>query len=135
MSYVSIYISKEQWENSPFTKGLKDFNKIKKGINFDLLCFSFDYKIHTYDDMKSHANGKHNIFIDLNELTLICFECKKKYNIQLIKNKLSNEQKTFIQLITERLNKYPKFLTHEEIYEIKYNKLISDFSSGKYNSY
>ena len=66
-------ISKEQWENSPFTKGLKDFNKIKKEINFDLLCFSCDYKIHTYDDMKSHANGKHNIFIDLNELTLICF--------------------------------------------------------------
>ena len=59
-------------------------------------------------------------------------ECKRKFNLTLIKDNLSIEQKTYIQSIIERYPICPKFLTSEEIYEIKYNKFISDFSSGKF---
>ena len=70
----------------------------------------------------------------MNEVTIICMECKRKYNLVLIKDKLTNEQKFYIQSIIERYPIYPKFLTQEEIYEIKYNKLVKEFSSGKYKN-
>ena len=115
-------------------KGLKDFMKIKKEIIFQLLCFNCTDKIHNYEELKSHTKKNHNIFIDLNEITIICMECKRKFNLTLIKEKLSLKQKIFIQTILERFPICPKFLTKEEIAEIKYNQLISDFSSGKYKS-
>ena len=125
-------ITKKQWDKSPFINGLKDFMKIKKEIIFQLLCFSCTDKIHSYEELKNHTSKKHNIFIDLNEITIICMECKRKFNLILIKDKLSIEQKIYIQKILERFPICPKFLTKEEISEIKYHKLISDFSSGKY---
>ena len=127
-------ITKEEFENSPFIKGLKDFMKIKKEIIFQLLCFNCTDKIHNYEELKNHTKKNHNIFIDLNEITIICMECKRKFNLTLIKEKLSLKQKIFIQTILERFPICPKFLTKEEIAEIKYNQLISDFSSGKYKN-
>ena len=61
-------------------------------------------------------------------------ECKRKFNLVLIKDKLTNEQKFYIQSIIERYPICPKFLTQEEIYEIKYNKFVKDFASGKYKN-
>ena len=126
--------TKEQFENSPIINGLKNFYEIKKEIIYDLLCFSCNDKIHTYDDLKSHKTKNHNIFIDMNEVTIICMECKRKFNLSLIKDKLTNEQKFYIQSIIERYPICPKFLTQEEIYEIKYNKFVKDFASGKYKN-
>ena len=108
--------------------------KIKKEIIFQLLCFNCTDKIHNYEELKNHTKKNHNIFIDLNEITIICMECKRKFNLTLIKEKLSLKQKIFIQTILERFPICPKFLTKEEIAEIKYNQLISDFSSGKYKN-
>ena len=125
-------IKNQQFENSPIINGLKNFFEIKKEIIFDLLCFSCNDKIHSYDDLKSHTKKNHNIFIDMNEITIICMECKRKFNLALIKDKLTNEQKSFIQSIIERYPICPKFLTQEEIYEIKYDNLVKEFSSGKY---
>ena len=70
----------------------------------------------------------------MNEVTIICMECKRKFNLVLIKDKLTNEQKFYIQSIIERYPICPKFLTQEEIYEIKYNKFVKDFASGKYKN-
>ena len=127
-------ITKEQWKKSPIIEGLKDIHKIKKDLIFDLLCFSCDEKMKTYEELKSHTTKNHNIFIDMNELMIVCMECKRKFNLTLIKDKLTTEQKTFIQSIIERFPICPKFLTPEEIFEIKYNKLVKDFSSGKYKN-
>ena len=127
-------ITKEEFENSFIIKGLKDIYKIKKDVIFDLLCFSCDDKIKTYEELKSHTTKNHNIFIDMNELMIVCMECKRKFNLALIKDKLTIEQKTYIQSIIERFPICPKFLTPEEIYEIKYNRLVKDFSSGKYKN-
>ena len=127
-------ITKEEFENSPIIKGLKDIYKIKKDVIFDLLCFSCDDKIKTYEELKSHTTKNHNIYIDMNELMIVCMECKRKFNLTSIKDKLTIEQKTYIQSIIERFPICPKFLTPEEIYEIKYNRLVKDFSSGKYKN-
>ena len=127
-------ITKEQYDKSPFINGLKEFTNIKKEIIFELLCFSCTDKIHSYEELKNHTSKNHNIFIDLNEITIICMKCKRKFNITLVKDKLSIKQKIYIQTILERFPICPKFLTHEEISEIKYYKLISDFSSKKYKN-
>ena len=128
-------LTKEDWEKSPFIKVVNDYVKIKEEIIFDLLCFSCDNKIHIFDELKSHHNNKkHNIYIDLNELSIICMECKSKFSINVIKDKLTLEQKTSLGLIIERFPICPKFLTEEEIFQIKYNKFISNFISGKYKN-
>ena len=127
-------ITKDEWNNCAITNGLKDFFEIRDQINFDLLCFFCIDKIHNYDELINHTIKGHDIFIDLNELNIICMKCKHKSNIILIKDRLSFEQKNYIQSIIERFSICPKFLTFEEIYEIKYNKLVTDFSSGKYKN-
>ena len=125
-------IKDEQWKKSPFIQGVKDFFDIKQDIIYDLICFSCGIKLHTYDELKSHTNNQHNFFIDLNELTIICMECKRKFKLIMVKDKLSIEQKIYIQAINERCPINSKFLTEEEIFECKYNELISDFSFEKY---
>ena len=125
-------INKEQWEKISFTKELKQFHTTKKKNTFNFMCFSCSDKINTYEELKSHSANNHNIFINISELTIVCMKCKEKFNMNLIKDKLSSEQKIIIQSIIEDFPDYPKFLTEEEIYEIKYNQLISDFISGKY---
>ena len=127
-------ITKEQFNKTPFINGLKEFMNIKKEIIFELLCFSCTDKIHSYEELKNHTSKNHNIFIDLNEITIICMECKRKFNIALIKDKLLINQKIYIQTISERIPINSQFLTKEEISEIKYYQLISDFSSGKYKN-
>ena len=127
-------ITKDELNNSSITNGLKDFFETKTQINFDLLCIFCNDKIHNYEEFENHTIKGHDIFIDLNELNIICMKCKNKSNIIFIKDKLSFEQKYYIQSIIERFPICPKFLTPEEIYEIKYNKLIKEFSSGKYKN-
>ena len=126
-------LTTEQWEKSLFAEELKLFYRNNKKTNFNLLCFSCNDKINTYNDLKSHSEkNNHIIFINLYELTIICMKCKEKFHFNLIKNNLSLNQKIIIQTITESSPYYPKFLKKEEIYQIKYNQLINDFISGKY---
>ena len=125
-------IKNEQWEKSHIINGLKDFLNIKADIFYDLLCFFCNDKIHTYEALKSHTNKQHKIFININELTIICMECKSKFSLLLIKDKLTIEQKAFIESIIERYPLCKKFLNDEEILKIKYDKFITNLSYGKY---
>ena len=127
-------ITKDEWNNSPVTIGLKNYYEIKAQINFDLLCLFCIDKIHNYDELENHAIKGHYIFVDLNELNIICMKCKHKSNMIFIKDRLSFEQKIYIESILERFPICPKFLSPGEIYEIKYNKLVTDFTSGKYKN-
>ena len=125
-------MTKDDWEKSPIIKGINSYLK-KSEIIFDILCFSCNEKLHTYRKLKSHNKSKnHNIYLDLNEVNIICMECKLKFNINLIKDKLSVEQKISIQKILDTFPLRPKFLTIEERFDIKYNKFANDFTSGKY---
>ena len=127
-------MTKNDWENSPNINGLNSYVK-KSEIIFDILCFSCEEKLNTYSKLQSHKSSKnHNIYLDLNEVNIICMECKLKFNINLIKDKLSINQKILIQTILDTFPIRPKFLTNEEKYDIKYNKFVNDFASGKYKN-
>ena len=66
--------------------------KIKKEIIFQLLCFNCTDKIHNYEELKNHTKKNHNIFIDLNEITIICI-AKNIYSNNF--RKISNMSKIF----------------------------------------
>ena len=65
-------INKEQWEKNSFTKELKQFYNTKKKNTWNYICFSCNDKINTYEELKSHLANNHNIFININELKIIC---------------------------------------------------------------
>ena len=126
-------VTEEEWEKSPFINGVKDFIKINKDMVYPLLCFSCTDKIYNYDGLNyHHTNNKHHIFMDLNELFIVCMECNCKFNMNLIKDKLTLEQKASIGIVIQRFPITPKFLTSEEIFEIKYKRFIKEFIKGKY---
>ena len=127
-------LTKEDFAKSPVIKGLTLYTK-KVDIIFGIICFSCNKIFHNYAKLNSHKNEQnHNIYFDLNEVAIVCLECKQKHNLIFVKDKLSIEQKAAIESIIEKYPICPKFLTKEEIFEIKYNKLVNNFINGKYKN-
>ena len=129
-------ITKEEWEKAEFINGVNEYIPKKDVFIYDILCFICNEKFNTYDDINNHfTTKKHDFYIDLNDLKMICMECKIYSSLLLLKeNKLTAEQKKSIQMLLEKIPLPPPFLTFEEIFEIKYNKFIEDFTSGKFKN-
>ena len=125
-------LTKENFTNEQFSSKLNLYGDNTNNI-FDILCVSCGEKIKLYNKLKNHnATSGHNIYLNLNDLSVICMECKKKFNIVFIKDKLPLIQKIYIQTIIDQYPIKPKFLTKEEIFEIKYESFIDNFKNGKY---
>ena len=125
-------LTQENFENAQLSLALNKYVE-KADIIFDILCVSCGEKIDIYDDLKAHkATKEHNIYLNLNDFTIICMECKQKFSISFIKDKLPLKQKINIQIIIDHFPIRPKFLTKEEIFEIKYDGFVNRFISGKY---
>ena len=128
-------ITKEEWEKSEFIKGVKTYSEIKNLYIYDILCFTCNEKFNTYDDINTHYTTKnHEFYIDLNNLQMICMKCKQHSGLILLKDKLTSDQKSSIQFLLEKISFPLHFLTEEEVLELKYQKFVEDFASGKYKN-
>ena len=127
-------LTQENFENAQLSSNLNKYVE-KADIIFDILCASCGEKIKEYDDLKNHkATKEHNIYLNLNDFGIICMECKHKFSISFIKDKLPLKQKINIQMIIDHFPLRPKFLTKEEIFKIKYDDFVNRFISGKYKN-
>ena len=89
-------------------------------------------------------NPTHNILINLVNLNIVCYECNKinengevNFNMNIISSNEDIEKiKLHIQYLTENKNKEPfyEYYTKEEIYSIKYKKLIENFKKKKFKN-
>ena len=125
-------LTQENFENAQLSSILNEYVE-KADIIFDILCISCGEKIKKYDDMENHkATKEHSIYLNLNDFSIICMECKQKFSISYVKDKLPIKQRINIQKIIDHFPLRPKFLTKEEIFKIKYNDFVNRFISGKY---
>ena len=108
------------------------------------LCLSCGEKMKLKEDFLTHhkKNPTHNILINLVNLNIVCYECNKinengevTFKINIINSNEDIEKiKLHIQYLTENRYGKPfnKYYTKEEIYSIKYKKLIENLKQKKF---
>ena len=109
-------------------------NKDKDISLFGGICLICGDKIHYYEDLEKHYNiQKHTIYINIKDSTIVCMECKSQYNITIIDD---IKYRILFQFLFEKNINIPnetKLLSKEEIYEIKYKKIINNFKNKKFS--
>ena len=111
-----------------------DKPKDKMNENFCGLCLICGDRLDSLLDLDKHVNAqKHILYINFCDLTIICMECKSKYDIGLID---ILKYRILFQYLDEKGANLPnntKLLTTEEIYNIKYQKIIDNFKNNKFS--
>ena len=110
------------------------------------LCLTCGEVMKSKEDFFTHheKNTVHNILINLINLNVVCYECNKvnengevNFNMNIISSNEDKEKiKIYIQYLVE--NKYGKpfnkYYTKEEIYSLKYKRLIESFKQKKFKN-
>ena len=108
--------------------------KIKKNDSYKCLCLSCGEIINSLESINNHYKNKnHKIFINFEKSIIICNECNAQYDLKLLKD--IKKYKILFQILKEYgiiFSLDSKFLTKEEIYEVKYNKFTNNFKKGKF---
>ena len=103
---------------------------------FDGLCLVCGDRLDNLESLDEHYNKqKHKLLMNLLDFTVICMECKSKYDFVLMND--LKKYRILFQRLTEKELKLPKevkLLTKEEIFKIKYEKFINDFKNNKFKS-
>ena len=98
-------------------------------------CLSCGETIYNEVNLNEHYNGKkHNLYANLIDFTIICFECKSKYRMELMND--VKKYKILYQYLEDMGLSLPegiKLFTKEEIHEIKYNELKQNFKDKKFS--
>ena len=127
-------LTQENFKDTQLFLKLKKYAE-KGDYMFDILCISCGEGIKFYHDLKNHkATKEHNIYLNLNEFSILCTDCKQKFSITFIKDKLPLKLKIYIQIIIDHFPLRPKFLTKEEIFQIKYLNFVNKFKAGGYKN-
>ena len=117
-----------------FKSTIKLLQQYKDKMIFTGLCLICGDKIYYPKDLHKHFNAqKHKLYINLLDFTIICMECKSKYNIELMDD---IKYRILFQYLNEKglnLPKEAKLLTKEEIHNIKYQKIINEFKNKKFS--
>jgi len=117
-----------------FKIALRNLQNNKDDIIFAGVCLICGDRIDNLDSLDKHYNAqKHKLYINLLDFTIICMECKNKYNLDLMNDK---KYRILFQYLYEKEIELPnqiKLLTKEEIYQIKYHNLINDFINKKFS--
>ena len=122
-------------------------NKEKEFDKFPFyLCLTCGEIMKSKEEFLTHHknNSTHNILINLIDLNIVCYECNKinengevTFKINIINSNEDIEKiKLHIQYLTENRYGKPfnKYYTKEEIYSIKYKKLIENFKEKKFKN-
>ena len=102
---------------------------------FFCLCLLCEEIITNFDGINKHfEDKKHKLIFNFLSMEIMCNECKSRFNVHLMKN--LKEYKIIFQILKEFGIVIPDLdlFTKEEIYEMKYNKLIEDFKNQKYKN-
>ena len=117
-----------------FSNFLKYFEENMKNSKYICFCLSCLTIIHNLNELNEHFNKeKHKLFLNAINWNIICKECKSEYYYQLVDN--ITKYRIFFHLLHEKNMVLPKvkLLSKEEIYEIKYKKLVNNFKEQKYS--
>ena len=117
-----------------FRDVLKYYEKNMKNSKYICFCLSCVEILPILDELNQHYNtNKHNLFLNLINWKIICKDCKSEYDYQLVANIF--KYRVFFHLLHEKNMVLPKIklLSKEEIYEIKYKKLVNNFKEQKYS--
>ena len=122
--------------NTFFKVGLPMMMNHKDKNIFGGFCLVCGDRLDNLESLDEHYNEqKHKLFINLLDFTVICMECKSKYDFVLMND--LKKYRIIFQRLTEKELKLPKevkLLTKEEIFKIKYEKFINDFKNNKFKS-
>ena len=122
--------------NTFFKVGLPMLMKNKDKNTFGGLCLVCGDRLDNLESLNEHYNEqKHKLFTNLLDFTVICMECKSKYDFVLMND--LKKYRILFQLLSEKelnLPKEVKLLTKEEIFKIKYEKLINKFKNNEFKS-
>ena len=113
--------------------------KIIHGYNdknlFAGICLHCGVKFNNFSELIKHNEyQKHKLYINFGDYTIVCYECKSKYAFRLV-NDSSIKYKLLFQLLFEKgvpLLTVVNLMTKQEIYNVKYEKFISDFINNKF---
>ena len=126
----------KDYVNTFFKVGLLMMMNHKDKNIFDGLCLVCGDRLDNLESLNEHYNKqKHKLLMNLLDFTVICMECKSKYDFVLMND--LEKYRIIFQRLTEKELKLPKevkLLTKEEIFKIKYEKFINDFKKNKFKS-
>ena len=117
-----------------FSGALKILEKNMKNSNYICFCLSCLAITKNLEELNVHYNeDKHKLFLNLINWKIICKDCKSEFDYKLVDNIM--KYRIFFQLLHEKNMVLPKvkLLSKEEIYEIKYKKLVNNFKENKYS--
>ena len=117
-----------------FKETMKIVQNLMKDEKYVCLCLSCVKRVKNLDDLNKHFDKhKHRLYLNLINWTIICKECKSEFNYTLVNNIL--KYRIFFHLLYEKNMALPKvnLLSEEEVYKIKYNKLVKKFKDKKYS--
>ena len=104
-------------------------------LNLYIICLICSNSIDNLEALNNHYNSqKHKLYINLLDFTIICMECMSKYNLSLVNDLI--KFKIIFQILHEKQINLPKeanLLTSEEIFDIKYKKLITSFKNNRFS--
>ena len=109
--------------------------KFMEKSNCICLCLSCMKRLINLDELNKHfESDKHNLYINLLNWNIICRECQSEYNISLVNNIF--KYRIFFHLLSEKNMVLPNLnlLSKEEVFEIKYKKLVEKFKQKKYSN-
>ena len=129
-----INIDRDSFGND-FIKSINMIEKFRDKMTFVGICLICGEKIYNEDNLDEHYNEhKHKLYANILDYTIICFECKSKYNMELMND--VKKYRILYQCLEEiglKLLEEIKLLTKEEIHEIKYNELKQNFKNKKFS--
>ena len=129
-----IIQSFNEYLNDYFELIVNSLPKPADKINFFGLCLICGERLDNLKELDKHFNEhKHILYINFFEFTIICLECKSKYDIGLIDD---IKYKILFHLLYAKGVKLPdniQSLIIKEIHDIKYKNLTDNFKNNKYS--
>jgi NAD-dependent SIR2 family protein deacetylase len=129
-------ITNEECNKSLFVNTINNYlEKNIKNPVYNIICFTCGEEFDNLSKLNIHHDEtKHKYYINLNDMKIICMDCKKKFKLKFIRKKLNLSQKISLEKISEKTVEISVFLTPKEIYDLKYQKFVEDFAKGKYKN-
>ena len=129
-------ITNKECDKSLFIYTINNYLEENKTVQiYNIICFTCGEEFDDIDKLYLHnTTNKHKYYIDLNDVKIICMDCKKKYKFKFLSKKLNYEQKIPLEKIAEKTSELSTFLTPKEIYDLKYQKFVDDFTNNKYKN-
>ena len=92
-------ITIEECDKSLFVNTVNSYlEKSKNDQAYNIICFTCGEEFSNIDKLYLHnTSTQHKYYIDLNDIKIICMDCKKKFKFKYLKKKLNITQKLSLE--------------------------------------